>query len=77
MGTILGIIILLAIICIMYLILFWVVKQVSKVIADYESSDKESKLRMFWGFVLYSGFIIAPSYIILNLIIKIFQMIYQ
>ena len=77
METIIGVIILLSIICIMYLILFWFVKQISVVLADYDSSDKESKLGMFFGFILYSGFIITPSYIILSLVIKIFQMTYQ
>ena len=75
MEKILGIILLLIGIILSYMFLFWIVKQVSSVIYEYDHADKESKRGIFLGFVLYSIFIIAPSYGIITMIAKIFELI--
>lgn len=74
---VIGIVLLLIGVIILYMFLFWIIKQMSTVIYEYDQSDKQSQRGIFWGFVLFSGFIIAPSYAIMVMIIKIFELIYN
>lgn len=75
--NIIPIIILILTIILLYSILFWFVKQFSEVIIEYDSEDKKGKKEIIISFILYSAFIIAPSYIILSCIIKLFEYLYK
>lgn len=74
---VIGIVLLLIGVLILYMFLFWVIKQISPIIYEHDQSDKQSQRGIFWGFVLYSGFIIVPSYAIVVMIIKIIELIYN
>ena len=71
---IIEILILLFVIILSYVFLFWVIKQFSENFCDYDNSSKQEKRAIFFSFIVFSGFIIAPSYFIFSCILKMFTL---
>lgn len=72
-----SIIILITIIILAYIFLFWVLKGFSEIIIEYNNENKEGKKGIIFAFILYSCFIITPSYIIFCCFCKILEFLYS
>ena len=60
-----------------YIILFYVLKKFSIVIIEYDNEDSKGKREILLAFVLYSCFIIGPSYLIFSCFCKLLEFFYS